>query len=77
MTTSPMDDAEAREKAAKLIAEWACVNYYGLQDSRASERPSGPYPQWHASALSGRHFQGGKLDLLDLVDRIAAALPRC
>ncbi|MGY3581351.1 hypothetical protein ACVIGB_000580 [Bradyrhizobium sp. USDA 4341] len=60
---------DGREQAGKLLAEWFGYSWDGLYDRRIAD--SGFKP-WTFNGLGNKEFQGGKRDVLDIVDRIAA-----
>lgn len=63
----PVDDG--RELAGNALALWFGYSWDGLYDRRIADRG---YRPWTFDGLGHKTFQGGKLDVLDMIDRIVA-----
>ena len=60
---------DGRELAGKALALWFGYAWNGLYDRRIADRG---YRPWTFDGLGHKTFQGGKPDVLDMVDRIVA-----
>jgi hypothetical protein len=58
-----------RELAGRALTEWFGYAWHGLYDRRITDRGFKP---WTFNGLGNKEFQGGKLDVLDMVDKIVA-----
>lgn len=60
---------DGRELAGKALSLWFGYSWDGLYDRRIADRG---YRPWTFDGLGHKTFQGGKMDVLDMVDRIVA-----
>ncbi|MEJ1938390.1 hypothetical protein WDZ92_49980, partial [Nostoc sp. NIES-2111] len=59
--------SDGREQAGKALAEWFGYSWDGMYDRRIADRGFKP---WTFNGLGNKEFQGGKRDVLEIIDRI-------